>query len=40
VGEHNEEVLGDLLGYSREEIARLYADGVIGNANEYERLAG
>ncbi|HKA41867.1 MAG TPA: CoA transferase [Burkholderiales bacterium] len=40
VGEHNEEVLGDLLGYSRDEMAKLYADGVIGNANEYERLAG
>jgi crotonobetainyl-CoA:carnitine CoA-transferase CaiB-like acyl-CoA transferase len=40
VGEHNEEVLGDLLGYSRDEIARLYADGVIGNAHEYDTLSG
>ena len=32
VGEHNEEVLGGLLGYSKEEIARLYAEDVIGNA--------
>ncbi len=32
VGEHNEEVLGGLLGYSEEEIARLYAKDVIGNS--------
>jgi len=29
IGEHNEEILGGQLGYSREEIARLAADGVI-----------
>jgi formyl-CoA transferase len=40
VGEHNEEVLGDLLGYSKEEIARLYAAEVIGNSDHYETLAG
>ena len=40
VGEHNEEVLGDLLGYSKEEIARLYAAEVIGNSHHYETLAG
>ena len=40
VGEHNEEVLGDLLGYSKDEIARLYADNVIGNSHHYETLAG
>jgi CoA:oxalate CoA-transferase len=40
VGEHNEEVLGDLLGYSKEDIARLYSDGVIGNAHHYDTLAG
>jgi crotonobetainyl-CoA:carnitine CoA-transferase CaiB-like acyl-CoA transferase len=40
VGEHNEAVLGGLLGYSKEEIARLYANEVIGNANHYETLTG
>ena len=40
VGEHNEEVLRDLLGYSKEEIARLYADDVIGNVHHYDTLAG
>ena len=40
VGEHNEEVLGGLLGYSKEEIARLYADEVIGNASHYDTLSG
>jgi crotonobetainyl-CoA:carnitine CoA-transferase CaiB-like acyl-CoA transferase len=40
VGEHNEEVLGGLLGYSEEEIARLYADGVIGNFDHYDTLPG
>jgi crotonobetainyl-CoA:carnitine CoA-transferase CaiB-like acyl-CoA transferase len=40
VGEHNEEVLGDLLGYSREEIARLYASKVIGNTHQYDTVPG
>ena len=40
VGEHNEEVLGGLLGYSEEEIATLYADGVIGNFDHYDTLRG
>ncbi len=40
VGEHNEEVLGGLLGYSTEEIARLYADEVIGNTSHYDTLSG
>ena len=40
VGEHNEEILGDLLGYSREEIAKLYADEVIGNVHHYDTLTG
>ena len=31
VGEHNEEVLVDLLGYSADEIAALYANKAIGN---------
>ena len=29
LGEHNEEILGDRLGYSRDEMRRLAADGVI-----------
>ena len=40
VGEHNEEVLGGLLGYSREEIAALYANDVIGNRDHYDTLPG
>jgi crotonobetainyl-CoA:carnitine CoA-transferase CaiB-like acyl-CoA transferase len=40
VGEHNEEVLGDLLGYSKNDIARLYADGVIGNFDHYDSVPG
>ena len=40
VGEHNEEVLGGLLGYSKYEIAKLYADEVIGNASHYDTLSG
>jgi crotonobetainyl-CoA:carnitine CoA-transferase CaiB-like acyl-CoA transferase len=40
VGEHNEEVLGDLLGYSEDEIAQLYASGVIGNSHHYDTLPG
>jgi crotonobetainyl-CoA:carnitine CoA-transferase CaiB-like acyl-CoA transferase len=40
VGEHNEEVLGTLLGYSEEEIAKLYANNVIGNVDHYDTLSG
>ena len=40
VGEHNEEVLGGLLGYSADEIARLYANDVIGNSHHYDTLSG
>ncbi len=40
VGEHNEEVLGGLLGYSQDEIAKLYADAVIGNTDHYDTLTG
>ena len=29
LGEHNEEILGGRLGYSRDELRRLAADGVI-----------
>jgi crotonobetainyl-CoA:carnitine CoA-transferase CaiB-like acyl-CoA transferase len=40
VGEHNEEVLGGLLGYSAEDIAKLYANNVIGNTDHYDTLSG
>jgi crotonobetainyl-CoA:carnitine CoA-transferase CaiB-like acyl-CoA transferase len=40
VGEHNEEVLGKLLGYSQQEIKALYANGVIGNTDHYDSLSG
>jgi crotonobetainyl-CoA:carnitine CoA-transferase CaiB-like acyl-CoA transferase len=40
VGEHNEEVLGGLLGYSEEDIAKLYANNVIGNWDHYDALSG
>jgi len=39
VGEHNEEVLS-LLGYSKEEIAKLYANDVIGNWDHYDAVPG
>lgn len=39
VGEHNEEVLG-LLGYSGDEIAKLYVDEVIGNWPHFDELPG
>ena len=38
VGEHNEEVLGTLLGYSAAEIADLYAKEVIGNWDHYDEV--
>jgi crotonobetainyl-CoA:carnitine CoA-transferase CaiB-like acyl-CoA transferase len=40
VGEHNEEVLGTLVGYSEEEIAKLYANNVISNTDHYDTLSG
>jgi crotonobetainyl-CoA:carnitine CoA-transferase CaiB-like acyl-CoA transferase len=40
VGEHNEEVLGTLLGYSEEDIAKLYANNVISNTDHYDTLSG
>jgi len=40
VGEHNEEVLGELLGYSKEAIANLYAKDVIGNWDQYADVPG
>jgi CoA:oxalate CoA-transferase len=38
VGEHNEEILGGLLGYSAAEIADLYAKEVIGNWHHYDTV--
>ena len=40
VGEHNEEVLGELLGYSDEDIAKLYEQNVIGNWDHYDEVPG
>jgi len=40
VGEHNEEVLGGLLGYSAAEITDLYAKEVIGNWDQYDEVPG
>jgi len=40
VGEHNEDVLGGLLGYSKDEIAKLYANDVIGNWDHYDTVPG
>ena len=40
VGEHNEEVLGGLLGYSEAEMADLYAKDVIGNWDHYDTVPG
>jgi formyl-CoA transferase len=40
VGEHNEEVLGGLLGYSEAEIAKLYASEVISKEHHYDSVPG
>lgn len=40
VGEHNEEVLGGLLGYSDAKIAELYENKVIANFDYYDEVAG
>lgn len=40
VGEHNEAVLGGLLGYSDADIARLYEQKVIGNWDHYDEVPG
>lgn len=40
VGEHNEEVLSGLLGYSQEEIAGLYESKVIGAWDQYDEVPG
>ena len=40
MGEHNEEVLGGLLGYSENEIAKLYANDVISKSDHYDTVPG
>ena len=40
VGEHNEEVLGGLLGMSEEEIAGLYERNVVSTAHHYDEVPG
>jgi crotonobetainyl-CoA:carnitine CoA-transferase CaiB-like acyl-CoA transferase len=40
VGEHNEEVLGGLLGLSNEEIAALYENNVVSTADHYDEVPG
>jgi crotonobetainyl-CoA:carnitine CoA-transferase CaiB-like acyl-CoA transferase len=40
VGEHNEEILGNLLGYSEGEIAELYDQKVLGNWDHYDDVPG
>ena len=38
VGEHNEEVLRDILGYSEDEINALYESNVIANFDHYDEV--
>jgi crotonobetainyl-CoA:carnitine CoA-transferase CaiB-like acyl-CoA transferase len=40
VGEHNEEILADLLGYSPEEIAGMRQENVIGEWDNYDKIPG
>ncbi len=40
VGEHNEPVLCDILGYSPEEVAQLREEQVIGESHEYDEVSG
>jgi len=40
VGEHNEEVLSGLLGYSKKEIAQLREEKIIGETHEYASVPG
>ena len=40
VGEHNEEVLADLLGFSPEEIADMRQEKVIGDWDKYDSIPG
>ena len=40
VGEHNHEVLADLLGYSEAEIAKMLEDNVISEEHHYDEVPG
>ena len=40
VGEHNDEVLGGLLGMSEEEIADLYERNVVSTVHHYDEVPG
>jgi len=40
VGEHNEEVICGLLGYSQEDLAQFREDQVIGERDEYDEVPG
>jgi crotonobetainyl-CoA:carnitine CoA-transferase CaiB-like acyl-CoA transferase len=40
VGEHNEEILGELLGYSPEEIEGMRQEKVIANWDKYDSIPG
>ena len=40
VGEHNEEVLGGLLGYSEDEISSLYENNVVSTEHHYDEVPG
>ena len=40
VGEHNEEVLSGLLGYSQEQIAKFREDNVIAEYDQYDEVPG
>ncbi len=40
VGEHNEEILGGLLGYSSEEIEEMRQEQVIAEWDKYDSIPG
>ena len=40
VGEHNEDVICGILGYSQENLAQFLEDQVIGNRDEYDEVPG
>ena len=40
VGEHNDEVLSGLLGYSGDEIAALYENNVVSTTHHYDEIPG
>ena len=40
VGEHNEEILTGLLGYSPEEVAQFREDNIIDESHHYDEVPG